>query len=73
MLIDIWLVWLVDSIRVLKIANIQLSYIQVSESYADRAEVHARDALDYAVAMIGDAEEAILDAVVARLAADAAQ
>ncbi|MGP0065253.1 MAG: hypothetical protein ACLQGP_16835 [Isosphaeraceae bacterium] len=40
---------------------------------ADRAEGHAVDAIDYAAAMMDEGEEAILEAVVARLDADAAQ
>jgi predicted nucleic acid-binding Zn-ribbon protein len=40
---------------------------------ADRAESQAADAIDYALASIDDAEEAILEAVVARIDADAAQ
>jgi chromosome segregation ATPase len=39
----------------------------------DRAEAFAADAIDDAVASIAQAEEAILDAVVARIDADAAQ
>jgi chromosome segregation ATPase len=41
-------------------------------SRADRAEAYAADAIDYAMANIDEAEEAILDAVVARVDADAA-
>jgi hypothetical protein len=40
---------------------------------ADRAEAYAADAMDYAMATIDEAEEAILDAVVARFDADEAQ
>ncbi|HJZ91236.1 MAG TPA: hypothetical protein VKE40_10210 [Gemmataceae bacterium] len=40
---------------------------------ADRAERYAADAIDFAVASIDEAEEAILEAVVARIDADAAQ
>jgi hypothetical protein len=40
---------------------------------ADRAEVYAADAIDFALASIDEAEEAILEAVVARIDADAAQ
>jgi hypothetical protein len=38
----------------------------------DRAEAEAADAIDYAVGCIDEAEEAILEAVVARIDADAA-
>ena len=37
---------------------------------ADRAEAYAADAIEFAVAAIGEAEEAILDAVVSRMDAD---
>jgi len=40
---------------------------------ADRAEEYAADAVGYAIAMMDQAEEAILDAAVARIDADAAQ
>ena len=40
---------------------------------ADRDEAYAADATDFAVASIAEAELAVLDAVVARLDADAAQ
>ena len=40
---------------------------------ADRAEVYAADAIDLAVAFVDEAEEAILDAVVARMDAETAQ
>jgi hypothetical protein len=40
---------------------------------ADRAEAHAADAVDFALATIDEAEEAILDAVVARIDADKAE
>jgi predicted nucleic acid-binding Zn-ribbon protein len=42
-------------------------------SRADRAEAYATDAIDYAIATIEEAEEAVLEAVVARHDADAAQ
>ena len=38
---------------------------------ADRAEAYAADAIDFALATINEAEEAMLDAVVARMDADA--
>jgi hypothetical protein len=40
---------------------------------AERSEAYAADAIDFALASLDEAEEAILDAVVARLDADAAQ
>jgi hypothetical protein len=40
---------------------------------ADRSEVYAADAIAYALATIDEAEEAVLDAAVARMDADAAQ
>jgi len=46
---------------------------RILNARADRAEAYAADALDYAVASIDGAEEAILDAVVARIDADGAQ
>lgn len=42
------------------------------QARADRAEAYAADAVDFALAAMGEAEEAVLDAVVARLDADAA-
>jgi hypothetical protein len=39
-------------------------------SRADRAEEYAADSIDYAIAAIDQAEEAILDAVIARCDAD---
>lgn len=39
---------------------------------ADRAEAYAADAIEFAVAAVGEAEEAIVDAVVARVDADEA-
>jgi len=42
------------------------------EDRANRAETYAADAIDYALIMIDVAEEAIFDAVVARIDADAA-
>jgi hypothetical protein len=40
---------------------------------ADLAEAYAADAIEFAVAAIGEAEEAILDAVVSRMDADEAK
>jgi hypothetical protein len=40
---------------------------------ADRAEAYAADAVEYALATIDEAHEAILDAVVARIDADKAE
>ena len=40
---------------------------------ADLAEAYAADAIEFAVASIGEAEEAILDAVVSRMDADEAK
>jgi len=43
------------------------------ETRADRAEAYAADAIDYAVSTIDQAGEAVLDAVVGRIDADAAR
>jgi hypothetical protein len=40
---------------------------------ADLAEAYAADAIEFAVAAVGEAEEAILDAVVSRMDADEAK
>jgi len=52
---------------------VTLRGVRKLNSRADRAEIYAEDAIDYAVASIDEPEEAVLEAVVARIDADAAQ